>query len=56
VKVGYIKLDEFSSHAAEQMKEAIEELSQQQVSGYVLICGATPAGYYLLVLISLVCG
>ena len=44
VKVGYIKLDEFSSHAAEQMKEAIEELSQQQISGYVLDLRGNPGG------------
>ncbi len=44
VKVGYIKLDEFSSHAAEQMKQAIEELSQQQVSGYVLDLRGNPGG------------
>jgi carboxyl-terminal processing protease len=44
VKIGYIKLDEFSSHAAEQMKEAIEELSQQQISGYVLDLRGNPGG------------
>ncbi|MGK7932808.1 MAG: PDZ domain-containing protein, partial [Microcystaceae cyanobacterium] len=35
-RIGYIKLDEFSSHATEQMKQAIEALGKQQVSGYVL--------------------
>ncbi|MEG3438220.1 carboxyl-terminal processing protease CtpB [Pannus brasiliensis CCIBt3594] len=44
VKIGYIKLDEFSSHAAEQMKQAIEELSQQQVQGYVLDLRGNPGG------------
>jgi carboxyl-terminal processing protease len=44
VKVGYIKLDEFSSHAAEQMKQAIEELGRQKVSGYVLDLRGNPGG------------
>ena len=44
LKVGYIKLDEFSSHAAEQMKKAIEELSQKQVSGFVLDLRSNPGG------------
>jgi len=43
-KVGYIKLDEFSSHAAEQMQEAIEDLSQQNVSGFVLDLRGNPGG------------
>ncbi len=43
-KVGYIKLDEFSSHAAEQMKEAIEELSEHDVSGFVLDLRGNPGG------------
>ena len=29
-KVGYIRLDEFSSHAAEQMQKAIQDLSKQK--------------------------
>lgn len=43
-KVGYIKLDEFSSHAAEQMQKAIKELSQQQASGFVLDLRGNPGG------------
>ena len=43
-KVGYIKLDEFSSHAAEQMQEAIEELAEQQISGFVLDLRGNPGG------------
>lgn len=43
-KIGYIKLDEFSSHATEQMKEAIHELNQQQVSGFVLDLRGNPGG------------
>ena len=44
LKVGYIKLDEFSSHAAEQMKKAIEDLSKEQVSGFVLDLRSNPGG------------
>ncbi|MGK7934298.1 MAG: carboxyl-terminal processing protease CtpB [Xenococcaceae cyanobacterium] len=44
LKVGYIKLDEFSSHAAEQMKQAIEKLSQEEVSGFVLDLRSNPGG------------
>lgn len=44
IKVGYIKLDEFSSHAADQMKQAIEELNSKNVSGYVLDLRGNPGG------------
>ena len=44
LKVGYIKLDEFSSHAAEQMKQAIENLSKEEVSGFVLDLRSNPGG------------
>jgi carboxyl-terminal processing protease len=44
MRIGYIKLDEFSSHAAEQMKLAIEELDQAKVSGYVLDLRGNPGG------------
>ena len=43
-KVGYIKLDEFSSHAAEQMQKAIKKLSQQKASGFVLDLRGNPGG------------
>ncbi len=43
-KIGYIKLDEFSSHAAEQMEEAIEDLTKQKVSGFVLDLRGNPGG------------
>lgn len=43
-KVGYIKLDEFSSHAAEQMQKAIKELSDKQASGFVLDLRGNPGG------------
>jgi carboxyl-terminal processing protease len=44
MKVGYIKIDEFSSHAAEQTKEAIEDLGKKQVAGYVLDLRDNPGG------------
>ncbi|MGK7940443.1 MAG: carboxyl-terminal processing protease CtpB [Crocosphaera sp.] len=43
-RIGYIKLEEFSSHATEQMKEAIKTLGEQQVSGYVLDLRGNPGG------------
>lgn len=43
-KVGYIKLDEFSSHAAEQMKVAIADLSKQDASGFILDLRGNPGG------------
>ncbi len=43
-KVGYIRLDEFSSHAAEQMQKAIEDLSKQQASGFILDLRGNPGG------------
>jgi carboxyl-terminal processing protease len=44
MKVGYIRLDEFSSHAAEQMKIAIEDLNQKKVSGFILDLRSNPGG------------
>jgi carboxyl-terminal processing protease len=44
LNVGYIKLDEFSSHAAEQMKKAIEELSLKEPSAFVLDLRGNPGG------------
>jgi carboxyl-terminal processing protease len=44
MKVGYMRLDEFSSHAAEQMKEAIEELETEEVEGFVLDLRGNPGG------------
>ena len=43
-KVGYIRLDEFSSHAAEQMQKAIQDLSKQKASGFVLDLRGNPGG------------
>ena len=44
LNIGYIKLDEFSSHAAEQMQEAIKELNKQQASAFVLDLRGNPGG------------
>lgn len=43
-QVGYIRLKEFSSHAAEQMRSAIDDLSQQNVQGFVLDLRGNPGG------------
>ncbi|HEY9603784.1 MAG TPA: carboxyl-terminal processing protease CtpC [Allocoleopsis sp.] len=43
-KVGYIRLTQFSANAAEEMRNAIKNLEQQQVSGYVLDLRSNPGG------------
>ncbi|NET60075.1 MAG: PDZ domain-containing protein [Symploca sp. SIO2E6] len=44
MQVGYISLDEFSSHAAEQMRRAIRDLNQEDVDAYVLDLRNNPGG------------
>jgi carboxyl-terminal processing protease len=44
LRVGYISLNEFSSHAAEQMQKAIKKLDAQKVNGYVLDLRGNPGG------------
>jgi len=44
IQVGYISLDEFSSHAAEQMRRAIKDLNQENVDAYVLDLRDNPGG------------
>ncbi|WP_330202186.1 carboxyl-terminal processing protease CtpB [Cyanobacterium sp. Dongsha4] len=44
LNIGYIKLEEFSSHAAEQMQKAIRELNQQKAQGFVLDLRGNPGG------------
>jgi carboxyl-terminal processing protease len=44
MQIGYIRLSEFSSHAAEQMKEAIQSLQESGVSGFVLDLRGNPGG------------
>ena len=43
-RIGYIRLAEFNAHAAEQMTEAIEELSEQDAEGFVLDLRGNPGG------------
>ena len=45
-RVGYIRLFEFSSKSAEQMKAAIEALEKQNVKGYVLDLRSNPGGLF----------
>ena len=44
MRVGYISLNEFSSHAAEQMQKAIKDLGEQKVNAYVLDLRGNPGG------------
>lgn len=43
-KVGYIRLTQFSANAAEEMRNAIENLEKEQVEGYVLDLRINPGG------------
>ena len=46
-RVGYIQLKEFSSHAAEQMKQAIQNLKQKNADAFVLDLRDNPGGLLL---------
>lgn len=43
-KIGYIRLIQFSSNAAKEMRQALEELEKQKVDGYVLDLRSNPGG------------
>ncbi len=43
-KIGYIRLNEFSSHAAEQMRKAIQDLTAQKVDSFVMDLRGNPGG------------
>ncbi len=43
-RIGYIRLQEFSAHAGEQMERAIEDLDNQNPDGYVLDLRGNPGG------------
>ena len=43
-KVGYIRLNEFSSHAADQMRQAIKSLNREKVDSFVLDLRGNPGG------------
>jgi carboxyl-terminal processing protease len=42
--IGYIRLQEFSAHAADQMRKAIHDLNAKQVNGFVLDMRGNPGG------------
>ncbi|HEY9861818.1 MAG TPA: carboxyl-terminal processing protease CtpB [Candidatus Obscuribacterales bacterium] len=43
-RVGYIRLNEFSAHAPEQMRRAIQDLTGQKVDAFVLDLRSNPGG------------
>jgi carboxyl-terminal processing protease len=43
-RVGYIRLNEFSAHAAEQMRRAIQDLTAKNVEGFILDLRGNPGG------------
>ena len=43
-KIGYIRLNQFSANAPDEMRNAIKELEKQQVTGYVLDVRSNPGG------------
>ncbi len=43
-RIGYIKLDEFTSHSAEQVENAIKQLSTQKVDAFILDLRGNPGG------------
>ncbi len=47
LKIGYIRLSEFSSHSANQMEAAIKDLNRQQVNAFVLDLRGNPGGLLL---------
>jgi carboxyl-terminal processing protease len=42
--IGYIRLTQFSSHAPDEMKAAIKDLSKKNVAGYILDLRMNPGG------------
>ncbi len=43
-KIGYIRLNTFSANASEEMEDAINELEEQNVTGYILDLRSNPGG------------
>jgi carboxyl-terminal processing protease len=43
-KVGYIRLTQFSANAADEMKEAIEDLESKGITGYIMDLRSNPGG------------
>lgn len=44
--IGYIRLTQFSGNAAQEMRDAIEELESQDVTGYILDLRSNPGGLF----------
>ncbi len=44
IKIGYIRLKQFSANAAKEMSQAIKELEKQKSNGYVLDLRGNPGG------------
>lgn len=44
LRVGFMRLNEFSSHAADQLRQAIKALKQERVDGFVLDLRDNPGG------------
>lgn len=43
-QIGYIRLSQFKADAAEKMRQAIQDLERQQVTGYILDLRTNPGG------------
>jgi carboxyl-terminal processing protease len=43
-KIGYIRLNQFSSHAGDEMKVAIADMEKEKVKGYILDLRSNPGG------------
>jgi carboxyl-terminal processing protease len=43
-KIGYIRLNQFSAQAAQEMRDAITKLEEEQVKGYILDLRSNPGG------------
>lgn len=43
-KIGYIRLNQFSAQASEEMREAVQELEQDNVVGYIFDLRSNPGG------------
>ena len=44
VLIGYVRLKQFNANASREMKEALKELEQKKVSGYILDLRSNPGG------------
>jgi carboxyl-terminal processing protease len=43
-QIGYIRLNQFNANAAEEMRDAIQDLESQNVTGYILDLRSNPGG------------